>query len=138
MSADLYVTASAILKMNKRLASMEAIAEELHRISDELGESIYRDAIFVIEHSEEFRQKMQDMSEDIKDRVQDASEDWKEKAQDVSGEIAERIASLKKRYNELEEKSGRISKRLLRAFPHMESRRYREALEDWKKYWKRK
>lgn len=42
LCADLYVTASGIIKMNRRLERMEKIAGELHEISDQLGEEIYK------------------------------------------------------------------------------------------------
>ncbi len=38
--ADLYVTASGILKLNKRLDAMEKIAAELREVSDKVGENI--------------------------------------------------------------------------------------------------
>ncbi len=43
--ADTYVTASAILKLNKKLAAMERIAEELHAISEKMGEEIFESVI---------------------------------------------------------------------------------------------
>lgn len=116
IAADLYVTASSILKMNKRLEKMEEIAAELHRISDEIGENIYRETIQVMEHRDELKEKMEGASE----------------------EISERIAALKARYQELGTKGTRTSRRLLRAFPRMESKRYREAMEDLRQYLKRK
>lgn len=145
MFADLYVTASTILKMNKRLEKMEEIAAELRRISDELGENIYRDTIRVMEHQEELKEKVQDASEELKERMQDTSEEWKDMMQDVSEEweekrqeMSERIAALRKRYRELGSKGTKTSRRLLRAFPKLESKKYREAMEDWKKNLKRK
>lgn len=204
MFADLYVTASTILKMNKRLEKMEEIAAELHRISDELGENIYHDMVQVMEYRDEWKEKMedvsedfkdkvqdmsedlkekmedmsedfkdkmqdmsgdlkdkvQDMSEDFKDKVQDMSEDLKDKVQDVSGdlkdkmqdyrrtsknrvqdvseEMSEKVVALKKRYRELGMKGTKTSKRLLKAFPRIQSKRYQEAMEDIKEYLKRK
>lgn len=69
MFADLYVTASTILKMNKRLEKMEEIAAELHKISEDLGENIYRDMVQMMEHHEELKDRMQDVSEDISEHV---------------------------------------------------------------------
>lgn len=127
MFADLYVTSSTILKMNKHLEKMEEIAAELRKISDELGENIYHDMVQVMEHREELKEKMEDVSEEIKDRVQDRSE-----------EISEKIASLKKRYQELGGKGTRTSRRILRAFPRIQSKKYHEAMEDLKQFLKRK
>ena len=43
--ADLYVTASGILKMNRRLEAMEKIAAELKELSDKVGENIYENVM---------------------------------------------------------------------------------------------
>ena len=45
--ADLYVTASGILKMNRRLEAMEKIAAELKELSDKVGENIYENVMAV-------------------------------------------------------------------------------------------
>ena len=114
--ADLYVTASTILKMNRHLAKMEEIAADLHRISDELGESIYAEVSGVLERREEWRDKIQGVSDDVMDR----------------------IAELKQKYREVGKRGTRVSKRLLKAFPRIESKKYRGAMYDLKQYLKRK
>lgn len=52
MFADLYVTAAAIFKMNAKLARMDEIARELHKISDEIGENIYKETIEAMKKQE--------------------------------------------------------------------------------------
>lgn len=111
--ADLWVTASGILKMNKKLAKMQEVADELHQISDRLGETIYRNTINAMEKQEEFTETLDDVSDEIK----------------------ERIAELRKVYHETRGTSSRIQKRLLKAFPKMESRTHKEALEDLRAWW---
>lgn len=138
MFADLYVTASSILKMNKRLEKMEEIAAELRRISDELGENIYRDMVQMMEHREELKDRLEDASEELKDRLEDASEELKDKLEGASDEISERVAALKARYQDLGTKGTKNARRLLKAFPKIESKRYREAMEDFKQYLKKK
>ena len=61
----------------------------------------------------------------------------KDKIQGVSDEAMEKIADLKKKYKEIGGKGTQISKRLLKAFPRIESERYREAMEDLKKFLRR-
>ncbi|MGO5051114.1 putative ABC transporter permease [Lachnospiraceae bacterium LCP25S3_G4] len=116
MISDLYVTASEILKMNKRLAKMEEIAKELHRISDDIGQNIYKEVSEAIERKEAITIKNQEVSEEIKAK----------------------IIELKGKYKDIGAKGSKISRRLVKAFPKMESRHYKEALEDIKKQWKRK
>ncbi len=134
ISADLYVTSSTILKMNKRLEKMKEITADLHRISEELGESIYQEVVEVLERRESWKLKVQEVSEEFKDKLQEASGEMKDRIQGVSDEAMEKIADLKKKYREVGGKGTRGAKRLLKAFPKIESKRYREAMEDLKKF----
>lgn len=153
MFADLYVTASAIFKFNKRLASMEKIASELHEISDQIGEDIYKKAIFAVEKQEESKQKLDEAKQkldeaaaEFKERTQDAAAEFKERTQDAAAEFWEKkqeahefsqelsedlrnhIAELKARYSELNHKTGKVANRLVKAFPKLESRNYKEQM----------
>ena len=100
---------------------------DLHRISDELGESIYENVVEVLERREEWKLKVQEASGEVKERMQD-----------VSDEVIDRIAELKKKYREVGGKGLHVSKRLIKAFPRIQSKKYREAMEDLKKHLKRK
>ncbi len=210
MAADLYVTASAIFKFNKRLASMEKIAGELHEISDQIGEDIYEKVIAAMEKQEVSRQKLDEAATGIKEKTQEAAAEFKEKTQeaaagirektqeaaaglrektqetaaglrertqetaaglrektqetaaglrertqetaaglrektqetasglfekkqDVSEEMRSRIESLKARYQDLGSKTPRVSRRLVKAFPKMESRNHKLQLEELRK-----
>lgn len=127
MFADLYVTASGILKMNKRLEKMEKIALELHELSQQLGEDIYKGVIATLEKQEESRQKLET-----------ATSEWREKTAEVSEGAKSRIGELKGRYQELAGKGTHISKRLMKAFPKMESRKYKKQLEDLREWMQEK
>ena len=63
MLADLYVTASAILKLNKRLEAMEKIAAELREFSDRMGENIYENVKDGMEKEEQLKSKVASMKE---------------------------------------------------------------------------
>ena len=142
MFADLYVTASAIFKFNKRLASMEKIASELHEISDQIGEDIYKKAIFAVEKQEESKQKLDEAKQkldevaaEFKERTQDAAAEFREKKQEVhdfsqelSDDLRNHIAELKAHYSELNHKTGKVANRLVKAFPKLESRNYKEQM----------
>ncbi len=90
---DLYVTASAILKLNRRLERLEEIAGELRELSDRMGENIY---------------------------------------ENVVGTVEPRILDLKQRYEEIAAQRGKVSRRLVKAFPKMESRLHKDILEELK------
>lgn len=153
--ADLYVTASTIFKFNRRLAAMEKIAAEMHEISEQIGQEIFEKTIRAMDRQEaskeklatatdEFKEKMQDTASGLKEKTQGTAFELKERAldarersQEISEELRSRIASLHTRYHESTDKPGRISRRLMNAFPKMESRQSKESLEVLKKRWKR-
>lgn len=153
--ADLYVTASTIFKFNRRLAAMEKIAAEMHEISDQIGQEIFEKTIRAMDRQEaskeklatatdEFKEKMQDTASGLKEKTQGTAFELKERAldarersQEISEELRSRIASLHARYHESTDKPERISRRLMNAFPKMESHQYKESLEVLKKRWKR-
>ena len=120
--ADLYITATNILKMNKHLAYMEEIANELNSISNGLGTSIYKGVVEVLEFGDEAKEKWED-----------ARIEAKEKWEDATGEVKERITELEKQYKELMTKPTQASKRLMKAFPGMDSRDSKQAFSDIKK-----
>lgn len=127
--ADVYVTASAIFKFNKRLASMEKIAGELHEISDQIGEDIYEKVLYAIEKQESSRQRLDDTAVELKGKTQETAAELREKAQEVSSDLRARIAELKNYYHELGYSMPSISRRIIKAFPKMESRNYKLQLE---------
>lgn len=129
MFADLYVTASAIFKFNKKLASMEKIASELHEISDQIGENIYETTVFAMEKQEESKKAL----EASKQKLDETASEIREFSQDLSEELRSHINELRTRYSELKRKPRGVSERLLRAFPKMESRNYKEQLNEIKK-----
>lgn len=155
MFADIYVTASAIFKFNKRLASMEKIAGELHEISDQIGEDIYGTVVAAMEKQEVSRQKLDEAAAEWKEKTQEATSSLLEKTQEatsglfektqetasgllektqeISDEMRSRIDDLKTRYQDLSIKTPKVSRRLVKAFPKMESRNYKVQLEELRK-----
>ena len=61
LAADTYVTASGILKLNHRLDHMREIAEELHDLSDQLGENIYQNMMAGMEKREQLKEKAEEL-----------------------------------------------------------------------------
>ena len=120
---DLYVTVTDILKMNRKLAKMNEIATELHRISDEIGENIYEDVTEALE-----------LKEEMADRLKERAAEFHERRKDLSEDMREQIIELRKHYRELILRNPAHMKRIIRAFPKLESRKYKDALEDLREY----
>lgn len=94
---DLYVTVSTILKLNRRLEKMEEVAAEFHRISDQIGNDIYKNVMEGMERQE---------------RIKEQTEVRKEELRAI--------------YEELQKRNPRVTTRLMRAFPKMQPRRHEE------------
>lgn len=57
LAADLSVTAGGILKWNHRMDRMKEIADELHRLSDQIGENIYQNMMNGLEKQGELKKR---------------------------------------------------------------------------------
>lgn len=102
--ADICVTVSGILKLNRKLEHMEEITKELHRISEQIGENIYENMMDGLERHDRVKQR-----------------------------TAAKAEELRQKYEQLLNNPSRFDRRILRAFPTMESRRHKELLEELKR-----
>lgn len=155
--ADVCTTTAGIMKLNKKLEMMEKIAIELREISDLLGENLHENVMETIERSESAKLQLDMAASELRERWDAISDEKKECLGERANRIEEKLGSklftenpvsiktelkekyvgLKRRYEELSERSSMITRRLVEAFPRMESRFYKEHLSELKKYiWK--
>lgn len=109
--SDIIVTTSAIVKFNQYLELLKHITDELHAISNQIGAELYQNVVHVLDMQESSRQKLDDVK------------------LEVSEEIRMQIVELKTRAQNLGEKVPKPARRLLKAFPKLESRNYKAQLE---------
>ena len=109
--SDIIVTTSAIVKFNQYLERLKHITDELHAISNQIGSELYQNVMHVLDMQESSRQKLDDVK------------------LEVSEEIRMQIVELKTRAQNLGEKVPKPARRLLKAFPKLESRNYIAQLE---------
>ena len=109
--SDIIVTTSAIVKFNQYLERLKHITDELHAISNQIGSELYQNVMHVLDMQESSRQKLDDVK------------------LEVSEEIGMQIVELKTRAQNLGEKVPKPARRLLKAFPKLESRNYKAQLE---------
>lgn len=109
--SDIIVTTSAIVKFNQYLERLKHITDELHAISNQIGAELYQNVMHVLDMQESSRQKLDDVK------------------LEVSEEIRMQIVELKTRAQNLGEKVPKPARRLLKAFPQLESRNYKAQLE---------
>ena len=109
--SDMIVTTSAIVKFNQYLELLKHITDELHAISNQIGAELYQNVMHVLDMQESSRQKLDDVK------------------LEVSEEIRMQIVELKTRAQNLGEKVPKPARRLLKAFPNLESRYFKAQLE---------
>ena len=109
--SDMIVTTSAIVKFNQYLELLKHITDELHAIFNQIGSELYQNVMHVLDMQESSRQKLDDVK------------------LEVSEEIRMQIVELKTRAQNLGEKVPKPARRLLKAFPKLESRNYKAQLE---------
>lgn len=126
MTADLYVTASSILKMNKRLAAMQDIAEKLHHLSDEIGENIFENVMEAMENRDEMMQKSKEFTEETGQRRKQLMEDIEQRRKEWMEDIEQHRKELIDKYHEISETIQIKNRRLLKAFPRLDSKRNHE------------
>lgn len=124
--ADLYVTASGILKLNRQLETMERIAGELKELSDKLGETIYENVMETMEIREEGLKRISDAAAGRKERFEEFTSEQRQRTR-------ARLLELHERYEAVSRERSRVAGRLMNAFPRMESKRHRMLLEELKK-----
>ena len=117
LGADLAVTVNGILKWNRQLDALDKIAADLRKLSGYMGENIYENVMDTIE---------------LHEKLDAAVEERKGQAEERFRQAQERILQaeeLKARYRALAERTLRDGRRLVRAFPGIQSRRHKELLE---------
>lgn len=117
LGADLAVTVNGILKWNRQLDALDKIAADLRKLSGYMGENIYENVMDTIE---------------LHEKLDAAVEERKDQAEEHFRQAQERILQaeeLKARYRALAERTLRDGRRLVRAFPGIQSRRHKELLE---------
>ena len=127
---DLYVTAAGILKLNHQLETMAKIAAELHEISDKLGENIHEGMMDTMEATEERRKKLEAATAESRSKLSEGRSRIGGTADEARQQLQARSEELRKKYEELSGQGGAVSRRLMKAFPRMESRQYKETFNE--------
>lgn len=118
LAVDLAATVASIRKLSQRLSNLTQLANEIHEISDSLGENIAERTLATRKRLEEGQQKL----EEKMDRI--------EEKRDLSREVSERrLAELRLKLEGVLGEKRFGHRRLLEAFPNLSSHRNSEALE---------
>ena len=111
-TVDCVLTVMTILKFNKRLKIMDELASSIHKLSDEIGESIYENVTGVIEKSEEFQEnhvELMDKLAETKDNLTELPQTAKNKLAETKDNLTELPQTAK---NKLVETKDNITESL--------------------------
>lgn len=114
---DLVATVATIRKLSRRLARITLLADEMHTLSNELGENIAERALVAKQRLETEQQKLEQGRERLE-----------EKRELSRAQAEQRIAELRSRVDALLAERRFGHRRLLEAFPNLVSHRNSEAL----------
>ena len=147
-----------ILKLNKKLDTMEKISAELRELSDMIGVNIHESVMETMEFSEEtkkqldsavseLREKLDSVAQEQKDHLEERIDRVEEKIEAklypeeekaLLAELRNKYAELKGKYTELAGRSTLVTRRLIDAFPKMESRLHKEMFNEMRnRIWRR-
>lgn len=156
--ADLYVTTAEILKLNKKLDTMEKISAELRELSDMIGVNIHESVMETMEFSEETKKQLDSAVSELREKLDTVAEEHKDHLEERIDRVEEKIeaklypeeekalladlrnkyADLKGKYAELAGRSTLVTRRLIDAFPKMESRLHKEMFNEMRnRIWRR-
>ncbi len=147
-AADLTVSVLVMAGLNKRLAELDELRAKMRLLSDGLSETIGSGALETVQRVDEARVQASLARMELRDNLDEAREDLARRGAQNRRELSDRLEEyredLRRRRTELEKRQRELAGflkssrhfgagRLLRAFPGMEHRDYKELLEELRK-----
>lgn len=123
----------------KHQETLDELKEKQQQALDELKEKNE----MLQERRDAFKERLEDLREtagNFADKMdfREFTEDLRDRSLELSEDMKTRISALHLRYRELERKPDKVARRLLKAFPRLESHDHKERVEKLKeKVWKR-
>ncbi len=152
IAVDLVATLAAIRKLTSRMKALEYMAGEIHNLSDSLGLHISEHTLEAKAHMEakeeafkadvaQRRERFESAKEEMSERVNAKREQFESAKEEFSERAAqryeqsvesrkERLAELKAKFDETVKQNPVSQRRLIKAFPTLQSHHYSEALKN--------
>ena len=139
--ADLIATVSAVRGLQKRLKHISALAEDIHQVSDSIGEDIYGTVNSILVNTEDDRLRLEayvNLCADNRREEKELAQQHRQQEQLLRAELldeskAARSEALDEKRAALQEKLRQrkpAHERILRAFPNMQTKTDTQALEE--------
>lgn len=126
--ADISATVATIAKLNRRLKRIDELAAKIHDMSDGLGGNLAELTIVMKEKREDIKTILEEKKAGLEERQQER----KLTKETVLKRREAALAELRTAIQTLVSNSRWGERRLLKAFPHLKSTRYRGALKQIK------
>ena len=127
--ADCIITVSTILKFNKRLRLLEDLQQQLDKLSVGIGENIYKNTTEAIEVSGQIKEDFEKRKEEFSTNLDERKQELEEKREELTQKKRE---ELLQKYQEVLQQRTILQSRLLKAFPNMKSKTFKDSLEKLK------
>lgn len=136
--ADIIATLNTLKHLNLRIERIDIIGRRMHELSDNIGKLVYEKTEVVVQKSEELAadERVIELRENVREQQERFEKERQERHDRYEAEKQARIARLEAEKKELDEKLNRIAKdmstfqrRVLKAFPKMDSRRHNGLIE---------
>lgn len=138
---DLLATVNTIFKLNRKLERINELSVRIKKYSDEIGDNLATGAILLANNKDEIESRLYQEKEKIMEKIDQRKKVLESdikllaKKQKESLEHREQaLIEMKNKKKELLEARLFGEKRLLKAFPSMKSKRYKDALKLLKNY----
>lgn len=138
LGEDIYENVMDTLEVTEesRRRLEDAAEESKRRLEDAAEESKRR----LEEHREESKRRLEEHREESKRRLEEHREESKRRIEGVAEESRRRLEEhreeLREKYEELSQQRTRVSARLMKAFPKMESRHHKDVFDELREKFK--
>lgn len=124
MAVDLIATVRTITNMNQQLQEIDELARKIKGMSNEFGEQLADKVLDAAEKGTELRSGLTEELEDLRDTIEKIREKLSQRQEQRQNELDE----LKERLNEVMNRKIMGQRRILKAYPKLDSLPHRQAL----------
>lgn len=154
MLADMTATVRSILKINKQLGQIDEVAQNIRKLSNDLGENLADTMFLAAEKRAGIQENLSELKEELSGRKDALTENFSDFVDEMKTDMEERreawqqkqvaqqqaqqqkVEELKQRLEQLLRPGDRVQNRILDAYPKLRSLRHTSALEQlriWRK-----
>lgn len=129
--ADIVFTLIGILGLPKRMKAIAEVENSLHKVSDDIGESV-ANTVFAAQNA---KKMVEEKGRELKITIDDKNDEIKDAIHSKNVEIAESVTEKRRQFDELKAQYTELTRsryqhrRIINAFPNLQKGRFKSSLE---------